>query len=136
MKAISLRRIAALLAAAFLLVFVIVRQPVLFATRYTPRVHADPARLRADVETLTSMPRCAERGLDAPAAYIAGEMRAAGARVTTQDFTAWKRPYRNVIATFGPANGRPLVIGAHYDAYCTPHHVLPGADDNARAPRG
>jgi Zn-dependent M28 family amino/carboxypeptidase len=35
--------------------------------------------------------------------------------------------YRNVIASYGPAEGERIVVGAHYDAFGS----FPGADDNA-----
>jgi len=65
--------------------------------------------------------------LDAVAEYIGGQFEAAGGRVETQDYAVRGETYRNVRAFFGPAEGKRLVIGAHYDV--AGH--LPGADDNA-----
>jgi Zn-dependent M28 family amino/carboxypeptidase len=98
---------------------------------------ANPARLRADVELLTSHPRCADtpEELNAMAEVIAGEFRVAGARVTMQPYVARHVEYRNVIAAFGPQNGEALIVGAHYDAFCE-GDVFPGADDNASGVAG
>lgn len=132
MRKISWTRIALAVALPLAASVVFIRQPILLRARYAPHVHASAARLRTDVIALTAMPRCGERGLDAPAAYIEQALRATGARVTTQLVTA----NRNVIATFGPAVGAPLIIGAHYDAFCPPRAQFPGADDNASGTAG
>jgi hypothetical protein len=84
--------------------------------------------------TTTVRPRDSRHpsNLNLAAAYIADELRAAGARVTMQDFTARNHRVRNVIAEFGSsAPAQPLlIIGAHYDAF-SEGGAFPGADDNA-----
>jgi Zn-dependent M28 family amino/carboxypeptidase len=71
--------------------------------------------------------------LDRVAQYIAGPLTTAGARVTEQPYTAFgKYRYRNVIASFGPAGGERIIVGAHYDSY----QGLPAADDNASGVAG
>ncbi|HYR28634.1 MAG TPA: M28 family peptidase, partial [Thermoanaerobaculia bacterium] len=60
-------------------------------------------------------------------------MRRSGAIVTFQPFN--RDRYRNVIARFGPEQGRALIVGAHYDAF-TATGNLPGADDNASGTAG
>lgn len=101
---------------------VLIRQPVLTSVAFPGATHADPATLRRHVEALA-----AHRSPD----YIANAFRGTGAHVTEQSFTARRKTYRNVIATFG--HGDPLlVIGAHYDAF----DDLPGADDNASGAAG
>lgn len=107
-------------------------------TRTSENGAADlPVRLEAHVRMLseTLAPRDHEHGenLDRVAAYVAGELRAAGAaEVVEQPFTAGGRTYRNVLARFGPEEGERVVVGAHYDA-AGPY---PGADDNASAVAG
>ena len=63
------------------------------------------------------------------AAYIERELAALGYRVSSQEFTAGGRTYRNLEATL-PGAGRAqevVVLGAHYDTA----EDTPGADDNA-----
>jgi Zn-dependent M28 family amino/carboxypeptidase len=97
---------------------------------------ADPERLRRHVETIALAlgPRDAEHpdGLDRVAAYVAAELRAAGADVADQPFAVRGRAYRNVIARFGPATRERIVVGAHYDTA----GPLPGADDDASGVAG
>jgi len=92
---------------------------------------ADPGRLQAHVERLCGefAPRSWDRpdNLDRAARYIRAEFQRSSARVSEQPVTFEKGSYRNVIASFGPAEGERIVIGAHYDAYGN----FPGADDNA-----
>jgi len=95
-------------------------------------VAVDPARLRADVETLAGgrfAPRDFEHPerLDEAAAWIAGALRAAGAPVREQVYEVEGRAYRNVLADLGPETAERLVVGAHYDTAGD----QPGADDNA-----
>ena len=92
---------------------------------------ADTARLRQHLRYLTTTPQPRSYQhpavLDSVAAYLARQLRAAGAReVGEQPYEARGRGYRNVLASFGPAEGPRLVIGAHYDV-CGEQ---PGADDN------
>ncbi|MDH5785034.1 MAG: M28 family peptidase [Chromatiales bacterium] len=54
------------------------------------------------------------------------------ARVSYQPFDVWGIGYHNVMASFGPEEGKRFVIGAHYDS----HDGLPGADDNASGVAG
>jgi hypothetical protein len=82
---------------------------------------ADPDRLRQDVEflTLQASPRDSDHpeSLDRAAAYIRDGFARTHARVRDQTFQARGRTYRNVIASFGPATGPLLVVGAHYDTF-------------------
>ena len=98
---------------------------------------ADPDRLRRHVEFLTvqAAPRDSDhpKSLDRAAAYIREGF--AHARVRDQVFQVRGRSYRNVIASFGPATGPLLVVGAHYDAFGD-FGPNPGADDNASGTAG
>jgi Zn-dependent M28 family amino/carboxypeptidase len=102
----------------------------------SPEARIDPAALERHVRMLahTLHPRSYEHAanLDAAADYVLGEFEALGAATDVQAFDVAGRPYRNIIARFGPATGPLLVIGAHYDS-CGD---TPGADDNASGVAG
>lgn len=136
------RILAATLAAVALLLglaAVLIRQPVPGSLPFLGGERADPARLRRHVEFLAveAAPRDADHpeSLDKAAAYIQGQFFRTGARVTEQSFTAWKKTYRNVLATFGPDTGPLVIVGAHYDAFGG-FGANPGADDNASGTAG
>jgi hypothetical protein len=113
-----------------------ITQPVFGARRPVTVTAVDPERLRAHVEMLsqTLHPRSEQNieNLDRAAAYIGGELAAAGARVGEQRYEFAGDTFRNVIGSFGPKDGERLVIGAHYDAVAGTH----GADDNASGVAG
>src|SRR6184192_3194852 len=107
------------------------RQPTIAAAdRLT--THADSAVLERDVVALTSMNRCSDD--PSGTAYIAKRFAESGARVSEQVYVARRRTYRNVVARFG-GGGPPIIVGAHYDAFCI-NRPLPGADDNASGVAG
>src|SRR5258708_3823048 len=115
-------RITAAVALLLVAAAVLIRQPTATSLPFPGSAHSDASVLRRHVETLAG-----HRSPD----YIASAFRAEGATVVEQTFTARRKTYRNVIATFG--HGDPLlVIGAHYDAF----DDLPGADDNASGAAG
>ena len=92
---------------------------------------ADTARLRQHLVYLTTTPQPRSYQhpavLDSVAVYLAHALRAAGAHeVNEQPYRVGGREYRNVLGSFGPADGPRLIIGAHYDV-CGEQ---PGADDN------
>ena len=76
------------------------------------------------------------RALDAlydAAAYVAAELRRAGARVSEQAYHVdGAGQYRNVIGSLGPETRERVVVGAHYDAA----GAFPAADDNASGVAG
>jgi len=113
-----------------------VTQPVFAVQRRRAPGPADPARLRASVESLCGEfgPRDAAHpaNLDRVASHLRAGLERAGGRVTDQPFRAGEASFRNVLASFGPESGDRVVVGAHYDT-CGP---LPGADDNASAVAG
>lgn len=112
----------------------VVRQPTLPALPFVATTHASAERLREDVRVLTSHPRDAAHSAWA-AQYIAQQFAATGARVSEQPFVARRGTYRNVIAEFGPCEGKLLIIGAHYDSFGDTG-VNPSADDNASGVAG
>ncbi|WP_201984814.1 M28 family peptidase [Hymenobacter rubidus] len=92
---------------------------------------ADTARLRQHLRYLTSteQPRNYQHPavLDSVAAYLAQQLRTAGAyEVGGQPYAVRGQTYRNVLGSFGPATGPRLIIGAHYDVCGN----QTGADDN------
>ncbi len=92
---------------------------------------ADTARLRLHLLFLTTTPQPRNYRhpavLDSVATYLSRQLRAAGAHeVGEQPYVVQGRTYRNVLGSFGPADGPRLIIGAHYDV-CGEQ---PGADDN------
>lgn len=133
----SLLRIIAVVATLIAIAVALIRQPVLTSLDYGSRPRADPAALRRHVDFLTNDAR--PRGADQPqnlekaAVYIENEFFNAGGSVSSQPFN--RNRYRNVIARFGPATGRAMIVGAHYDAFTSTGN-LPGADDNASGTAG
>jgi Zn-dependent M28 family amino/carboxypeptidase len=97
---------------------------------------ANPARLYADVQFLTSLQpaRTYENlgSLNQAADYIHTELAKLNCSVQEQVFQVEGHDYRNVIASFGPVEAERLIVGAHYDV-CGEQ---PGADDNASAIAG
>jgi len=94
-------------------------------------VSVDPARLQQHVRMLSEAfhPRNWQHpeNLDKCAAYIRDEFDKAGGRTEEQVYEYGGIQYRNVIARFGPEDGKRLIVGAHYDSCAD----TPGADDNA-----
>jgi Zn-dependent M28 family amino/carboxypeptidase len=110
-------------------------QPLVTAVPSTPPA-VEPARLAAHVKKLSIdfHPRSFDHpaNLERTAAYIEAQFKEAGAQVSIQDVMVDANRYKNVVARFGPASGRLLVIGAHYDS----HGATRGADDNASGVAG
>jgi Zn-dependent M28 family amino/carboxypeptidase len=132
--------VLAALAAAW---FVVTQPGVMPGVTHPPEVDAE--RLKAHVRHLSVdlHPRAAGPSgrLDAVADYVAAELRASGAEVRVQAFSVGPARHRNLVARFGPADGAPLVIGAHYDSHDGSHDdsegdATPGADDNASGVAG
>jgi hypothetical protein len=99
-------------------------------------VTVDPHALERHVRILavTLHPRSVDNlaNLDRAADYVLEQLRATGAETAEQRFEADGKPFRNLIARFGPRDGPVVVIGAHYDS-CGD---TPGADDNASGVAG
>ena len=127
-----------------------VTQPFVASRSFHPP-SIDPARLEQDVRILSQryFPRSYDSdGLPAAAEYIRAQLKLNSANVSDQSFEVAGRQYSNIIARFGPAQGRLLVIGAHYDSYGEPvkgdryskgfddYTHTPGADDNASGVAG
>ncbi|PJJ58878.1 M28 family peptidase [Hymenobacter chitinivorans] len=106
------------------------------STTQVNAMKANQDRLYADVEFLTELrPARSYRhpvSLNKAADYIKAEFEKLDCRVEEQPFKVDGQPYRNIIASFGPATAERIIVGAHYDV-CGDQ---PGADDNASAVAG
>ncbi|MEP7009212.1 MAG: M28 family peptidase [Acidobacteriota bacterium] len=129
--------VVGILALAWLMIFWLVRQPMRAAPRRIER-HADPRRLRDDVQVLARdlVPRdvAHPENLDRAALYIARQFELAGLAPEFERYEARGGKYANVVARIGSGRS-PLVIGAHYDAFGE-FGANPGADDNASGVAG
>src|SRR5688572_26008135 len=83
----------------------------------SPEASIDTSALERHVRMLSATlhPRSFDNAanLEAAANYVQQQFKAIGASTEIQVFEVAGRPYRNVIARFGPATGTLLVIGAH-----------------------
>ncbi len=124
------------LALFVLLIGLAVRQPNFGRHPFPEGPRADPAILRTHVEYLSikAFPRnpTVPASLTLAADYIKVALSKTGAVVTEQPYEAFHKPFKNIIATYGPSTGRLVVVGAHYDVYGN----FPGADDNASGVAG
>jgi hypothetical protein len=130
-------RVVVAAVAMLILCVVYATQPLLWrGSPATSAVPVAPAALERHVRMLsqTLAPRDASNAyhLDDVANYIRVELERRGGRMTEQPFKAGGKMFRNIIASFGPEQGRRIVVGAHYDAF----GGHPGADDNASGVAG
>jgi hypothetical protein len=70
--------------------------------------------------------------LDTVAAYIKNELGKMTPSVLEQKYAVQEDTFKNIIASFGPADAERIIIGAHYDV-CKAQN---GADDNASGVAG
>lgn len=101
-------------------------------TQYeSPAVTVERAALSAVVEELTGVypPRNYRNivSLNRIADYIEAQFSHCGYKPTAQKYNVGPREYKNILASYGPANAPRFILGAHYDV-C---EAQPGADDNA-----
>ncbi len=125
------RRLAAVAAALFTALALVVKQPVQPVRARPAPLAADPAALERHVRFLAidCVPRDlrARENLEKAADYIAARFRGSGGRVREQVYPVGKTTARNLSVEFGPIDGPRILVGAHYDA----DGGMPGADDNA-----
>lgn len=97
---------------------------------------SDTSKIRADLIELTAYDNSRNylhpEVLDSVAGYIRQEFLQQTPSVEEQPFEVGGRQYRNVIASFGPANAPRIIVGAHYDVAGKQE----GADDNASGVAG
>ncbi len=100
-----------------------------------PRL-ADTSNIKRNLEAIihTNMPRnfLHVEVLDTVAAYLKNEFLQCSERVVVQGFVARNKTYKNIIVSFGPADGERIIVGAHYDV-CGEQD---GADDDASGVAG
>lgn len=98
-------------------------------TLVTPTV--DTKQLVKHVKQLseTYYPRSYDhlKNLNAAASYIKEQLSLYSNLVSEQPYKVDDTTYYNIIAHFGPSEGDPIIIGAHYDSF----DMTKGADDNA-----
>ena len=117
------------------LVGILATQPLVTAAgAQTPAVDAAVLQKHVKYLSVDVYPRSFDfpEHLNAAADYIKNDLTAVGIVVEEQKYLVQGVPYRNLIARFGPADGKVLVMGAHYDS----HGDTPGADDNASGVAG
>jgi hypothetical protein len=116
-------------------IFVIQNYPASSSPKNFKRL-SDTSRIRSDLESIINTPKTRNYLntdiLDSVASYIKKEFSKCSERVSFQNFEAYERPYKNVIASLGPEGGERIIVGAHYDV-CGDQD---GADDNASGVAG
>jgi hypothetical protein len=130
-------RILSALGCLLLMAFLVLTQPVWKSSPQRndiPTVKA--SRLREHVKALAEemFPRDYKhpQNLNRVASYISNHFVDAHGAVVDQPFEVGGAKYQNVIASFGPATGERIIVGAHYDVA----GEMPGSDDNASAVAG
>src|SRR2546427_8615490 len=102
--------VASGLALLVLLIGLAVRQPNFGRYPFPEGPRADPAILRTHVEYLSTkaFPRnpTAPVSLTLAADYVKVALSKTGAEVTEQPYEAFRKPFRNIIARYGPLTGR------------------------------
>lgn len=115
---------------------VALKQPLLAAANpiTTPLVELEALRLNVNELTINQADRHFDKPavLNATAQYLELQFFDSLARTQLQTYTVNGNEYSNVIAKYGPEQGAPIIIGAHYDA----HENTMGADDNASGVAG
>ena len=116
--------------------FYLVANPVLVLNKSIEQHSVSPDSLRKHVETLCSTPEFRNfrniESLNIAADYISETFGFYTDRVEEQAYEVEGKTYKNIIASFGPEDGKRYVIGAHYDV-C---YEQSGADDNASGVAG
>jgi hypothetical protein len=115
--------------------FVVVNYP--YTTEVKPlRGLTDTSSIAVDLRAITGHTQMRNylhpEVLDSVADYIHKTFQQQTVDVYDQPFTVEGRQYRNVIASFGPADAPRIIIGAHYDVAGRQE----GADDNASGVAG
>ena len=116
---------------------------------HPPAVNVDHLKQHVTYFSETVYPRSydQEKNINLAADYIKKHFEQNSTHVSEQTFTVQGKTYRNIIARFGPENGKPIIIGAHYDSYGNTatapddtgyslYSHTPGADDNASGVAG
>ena len=137
-KRITLKRIikyTLLLIVILLAIFVIQNYPVSSKAKSFARL-ADIANISRNLELIINTPNYRNYKnvtvLDTVAERIKKEFQRYTNRIFIQDYRVNENGYKNIIASFGPQDGKRIIVGAHYDV-CGEQD---GADDNASGVAG
>ena len=97
-------------------------------------VDVDKVQMRKDVVSLSSLDADGENslGVDERPLFIQKRFKDNGCDAVMQEYLAEGNRWNNVICRLGPKDGKPIVIGAHFDVY----EEMPGADDNSSGVAG
>lgn len=141
----------AVFALAYAALFWFLRNPTFQLSYQIDRVNVDAARLRRNVSMLTSIEpnRSVENpgSLNRAADMIEAAFSETGCTIERHTFQFQEQTYRNITCSFGPATGKRVILGAHYDVlqHSQPARTgfgdevgkaMPGADDNASGVAG
>jgi len=118
-----------------LAIFAIQNYPVSSEAKEFTRL-SDTANIRKNLELIINTPKYRNHKnvstLDTVADRIRLEFLNHTNRVSIQPYEANGQSYKNIIASFGPEDGKRVIVGAHYDV-CREQD---GADDNASGVAG
>ncbi|NQY06083.1 MAG: M28 family peptidase [Flavobacteriaceae bacterium] len=110
--------------------------PILLIKEKQHNIKINKDNLLEDVKQLAATPQARNHeniaSLNQAAQYIADEFSDMGLAPVEQTYKLNGQEYKNIIAFYGPEQGKRIVIGAHYDV-CGEQQ---GADDNASGVAG
>lgn len=118
-----------------LAIFAIQNYPVSSVAKEFPRL-SDTSNIRRNLDLIINTPEYRNHKnistLDTVAERIRKEFLKHTNRISFQPYEVNGNTYKNIIASFGPENGKRIIVGAHYDV-CGNQD---GADDNASGVAG
>ena len=118
-----------------LTIFAIQNYPVSSVAKEFPRL-SDTSNIRRNLDLIINTPEYRNHKnvstLDTVAERIRKEFLKHSNRISIQPYEVNGNTYKNIIASFGPENGKRIIVGAHYDV-CGNQD---GADDNASGVAG
>ncbi|MEP7166196.1 MAG: M28 family peptidase [Ferruginibacter sp.] len=119
----------------FSIIIVIQNYPISSKAKSFPNL-ADTVNIRRNLEAIINTHDYRNSKnitvLDTVAGRIKKEFERYSNRVSTQNYKVAEVEYKNIIASFGPKEGKRIIVGAHYDV----SHEQDGADDNASGVAG
>ena len=124
-----------LLILVLLVIFAIQNYPVSSEAKNFSRL-SDTVNIRRNLESIINTPDYRNHKnvgiLDTVAERIRKEFLKYTNRISIQDYKVNGNSYKNIISSFGPEDGKRIIVGAHYDI-CREQD---GADDNASGVAG
>lgn len=132
----TIKRTSVILLLSFGLIYYLVANPIVVFKKSERSYEVSATVLEKHVLRLcgTEKPRNFQNleSLNEAADYIHQEFDLYTERVEEQVYEVKGNDFKNIIASFGPEEGKRLIVGAHYDV-C---YDQPGADDNASGVAG